>query len=228
MRSSAVWSVVVPVKRVDGAKTRLDADPAVRAALASAFARDTIRAVLAASSVARVFVVGDDSAFVAEPALLADGRLRIVPDPNAGMNAAIARGIAEVRSGRQDSAVTVLVGDLPALTAADLDAALAVAALHPLSMVPDASGEGTVMVAATAGAALIPSFGEGSAARHHSLGYVPLPVDPASTVRLDVDTAEALAAAVLRGVGPATTGLLRRDPSHTRWFHPGQPHSPTF
>ena len=55
------WVVVIPVKRLDRAKTRLSTRPAPqRGALALAFALDTVRAALACPRVAAVLVVTDD------------------------------------------------------------------------------------------------------------------------------------------------------------------------
>ena len=70
------WTVVIPVKAPAMGKSRLGpaVPPDARAALARAFALDTIAAALAARSVARVVVVGDDPSlaggaeFLAEPA----------------------------------------------------------------------------------------------------------------------------------------------------------------
>ncbi|MDQ3456810.1 MAG: 2-phospho-L-lactate guanylyltransferase, partial [Actinomycetota bacterium] len=55
-----LWTVVIPVKRLAVAKSRL-ADPARNRDLALAFAQDTVRAAATAAGVARVLVVtGDD------------------------------------------------------------------------------------------------------------------------------------------------------------------------
>ncbi|MCW2585435.1 MAG: hypothetical protein JWN55_951, partial [Frankiales bacterium] len=76
------WGVVVPVKRLSLAKTRLAAyGDDRRRALALAFAADV---VLAAATVAEVLVVTDDEQ--AGPLLAALGA-RVVPDdPDAGLN----------------------------------------------------------------------------------------------------------------------------------------------
>ena len=54
---TAPFTVVMPMKAWDRAKSRLHADPAVRRALAEAFARDTLAAVLACPDVGKVVVV---------------------------------------------------------------------------------------------------------------------------------------------------------------------------
>src|SRR5579884_600924 len=54
------WSIVLPVKRLAAAKSRLDLAAADRSRLAGAMAADTVAAALAAPSVGRVVVVSDD------------------------------------------------------------------------------------------------------------------------------------------------------------------------
>ncbi|BCJ66927.1 hypothetical protein GCM10009779_24830 [Polymorphospora rubra] len=121
------WVVVVPVKRLATAKSRLRgalADPGAEAhaRLALAIALDTVAAVLACPPVDRVLVVTDDP--VAGPALHALGA-SVVPDvPDAGLNAAVAHGASLAA----DRWVAALAADLPALRPADLAGALREAA----------------------------------------------------------------------------------------------------
>ncbi|MET0725956.1 MAG: 2-phospho-L-lactate guanylyltransferase [Leifsonia sp.] len=210
---SAHWVLVVPVKGALGAKTRLGDgfDVERRGALAIAFARDTIGAALAVDDVERVIVVTDapelaDLAGLARVSLLAEGGSR-------GLNAAISAGVARARSERWESGVAVLLGDLPALRPADLASALAAAAAHPSAIVTDADGSGTTLLTAAAGRDLVPLFGPGSAAAHRAGGAVPLDLPAGSTLRHDVDTPAALAAAVAMGVGEATAAALAGIPS---------------
>ncbi|EDY65934.2 predicted protein, partial [Streptomyces pristinaespiralis ATCC 25486] len=84
-----VWSLVVPLKPLALAKSRLAgaADDRLRPRLALAFAQDTVAAALACPAVRDVAVVTDDPAAAA--GLTALGA-RIVPDsPAAGLNAAL-------------------------------------------------------------------------------------------------------------------------------------------
>ncbi|MEV7226533.1 NTP transferase domain-containing protein [Polymorphospora sp. NPDC051019] len=117
------WVVVVPVKRLATAKSRLRgalADPGAEAhaRLALAIALDTVAAVLACPPVDRVLVVTDDP--IAGPALAALGA-SVVPDvPDAGLNAAVAHGASLAT----DRWVAALAADLPALRPADLAGAL--------------------------------------------------------------------------------------------------------
>lgn len=219
------WHLVVPVKEASRAKTRLTPHPLERPDLARAVAHDTLDAVCRALPPGQVTVVTSDP----HAALVAQ-RLgaRLVADPGAGLNAAIragwsagdgagdgqpdvqGQGQPDVQSSGQGAAVgrpgwAVLLGDLPALRAADLEAALGLAAEHPRALVPDAEGTGTVLLTATDGPP-DPRFGPGSAQRH-AVDAVRLDLDLPG-LRRDVDTAADLAAAVALGVGPHTGRAL--------------------
>jgi 2-phospho-L-lactate guanylyltransferase len=198
------WVVVVPVKGSTG-KSRL-AHPD-RARLAAAIALDTLDAVRRARLVAEVVVVTADERLAEEVAGPGRGPapVRVVRDPGAGLNGAVAAGLAAVAPHRGRAA---LLGDLPALDPADLDAALELAAERPRALVPDAEGAGTTLITARPGEPLHPSFGEDSRALHEAAGFTPLDVPAASTLRRDVDTAGQLRAAAVLGLGPRTSALL--------------------
>jgi 2-phospho-L-lactate guanylyltransferase len=192
------WAVVIPVKGSIG-KSRLDAGDA-RAALAVAFARDVIIAARGADAVGRLVVVTRDP----DVTRGIEG-IEVVDDPSAGLQAAITTGVAALDA---HAPAAVLLGDLPALTPAALDAALALAAREPRSCVPDAITTGTTMLAAHRADALRPRFGPGSAELHQRAGHVVLPVPPDSGLRLDVDELADLHAALDLGVGPHTRAVL--------------------
>ncbi|MDZ5442482.1 2-phospho-L-lactate guanylyltransferase [Micromonospora sp. 4G57] len=201
------WTVVVPVKRLPAAKSRLrGALPGVpHEELALALAADTVRAVLACPAVAEVLVVTGDAHVAAE---LAGAGARIVPDPpDAGLNAAFRHGAAA--AGRH-ARVAGLTADLPALRPAELAAALSAVPAGPPGVrrfVADAPGDGTVLLAAPAGVPLEPRFGAGSAEAHAASGALPLTGDWPG-LRRDVDTSVDLAAAARLGLGPRTAALL--------------------
>lgn len=211
---NATWSVVLPVKRLAVAKSRLRGalDGVPHEELALALARDTVAAALACPLVAEVVVVTSDPAATA--ALGALGA-RTVADPElgapevSGLNAAVAHGAATVDAGRP---VAALTADLPALRPAELAAALdAGTALDTGGaavrwFVPDAAGTGTVLLAAAVGTALRPGFGTGSAVRHQRSGAVRRGGDW-PTLRRDVDTAADLADAARLGLGRYTAAL---------------------
>ena len=87
------WSVLMPVKVLAEAKSRLAAlAGSRRAELALALASDTVTAVVGSDAVARVIVITDDQ--VAAVALAALGALMVPDEPRAGLNAALGHGAA--------------------------------------------------------------------------------------------------------------------------------------
>ena len=206
MSARADWHLVVPVKGGAAAKSRLHPPTGVaREDLALALASDCLTACSAGMPGGRLLVVTSDQR-AAEVAHHAGAG--VVPDPGGGLNAAVDAGLGTVVSAAGLQApVAVLLGDLPALRAADLTTALGAAAAYPLAVVPDAAGGGTVLLTALEAHRLVPRFGAGSAARHEAGGHRRLDLDLAR-LRTDVDDDTSLAAAVRLGVGAATTAVL--------------------
>lgn len=200
---AASWGLVVPVKRLALAKTRLSSyGDSARQELALAFALDVVAAALAASSVAEVVVVSDDPK---ASAALADAGARVVADaPDAGLNPALEHGVAQLAAGL---GIATLSADLPALRPTDLEAALAAVPPGGRGFVVDVAGTGTTLLAAAPGVALSPAYGPGSRDVHLGSGAVELPGAPG--LRLDVDTPEDLVAALGLGVGTATATAVR-------------------
>lgn len=197
------WGIVVPVKRLALAKSRLSSyGDSGRRSLALAFAADV---VLAARQVAAVLVVTDDEQ--AAPVLSALGAQVVADDPDAGLNPALAHGVELLRSQRSGIGVATLSADLPALVPADLAWALAQVGPGERAFVADVDGTGTTLLAAGPGAELQPAFGHGSRAGHLSSGAVELPA--AVGLRRDVDTPHDLEAALVLGVGPHTAAAVR-------------------
>jgi 2-phospho-L-lactate guanylyltransferase len=187
------WTVILPVKRLSAAKSRL---------------------------VGRVVIVTTDATVGESAVALGADLIQDVPD--AGLNPALAYAATLVRPKGATASlpgVAALPADLPALRTEDLTAALRAAAemswsvsgsLRPepvRAFVPDAVGSGTVLLAAPPGARLEPCFGVGSAAAHATSGAIALAGDWPS-LRRDVDTAADLAEAVVLGVG-IRTGAVR-------------------
>jgi 2-phospho-L-lactate guanylyltransferase len=201
--TNAVWSLVVPLKPLTLAKSRLAAAAgASRPGLALAFAQDTVAGALACPAVADVVVVTDDAAAGAELARLG---ARIVPDaPGAGLNAALAHGARTVRAARPDAAVAAMNADLPALRPPELLRVLEIAAVFPRAFLADAAGIGTTLLSAGPGVELAPAFGGPSRARHSASGAVEIALAGVESVRRDVDTAADLRTALALGVGPHT------------------------
>jgi 2-phospho-L-lactate guanylyltransferase len=192
------WTVLIPAKSLPEAKSRLaesSEDAAAHGRLVLALRADTLAAARLAPSVARVLAVvdrrgagvpGADAVFVqSEP----------------GLNPALREAAAHAASYWPDDGLAALVGDLPALLPADLDAALRVAALSPRAFVADAATTGTTLLTSAPGVALEPAFGPGSAARHAQIATA---LVGAPGLRQDVDTELDLVRAIELGVGPET------------------------
>jgi 2-phospho-L-lactate guanylyltransferase len=196
------WSLVVPVKRVENAKTRLGLDAASRASLAVAMAVDTVTAALDCPLVAHVVVVTDDPR--AREAIAPLG-VRVVPDePDAGLNAALIHGVAIAGDGH----VGALASDLPSLRAADLEIVLREATRHDRAVVGDLGGTGTTLLCARSPEQFAPRFGVESLAAHIAAGATDLTALAPESLRRDVDTVDGLSGAVDLGVGEATKRAL--------------------
>lgn len=207
--------LVVPVKRLHEAKTRLRGaadcgagDPVAHARLTLALAHDTVAAVREARLVRRLLVVSSDPTVAAEFAAVG---VEVVPDgPAPGLNPAYAHGAAHLRERDPGSAVGALQADLPALLPAELDAAIArFTSLR--AFVADAEGTGTTLLLVGPGEPLAPRFGVGSAQRHRESGAVALAGDWPG-LRRDVDTADDLRAAADIGLGLHTRAVLAPCP----------------
>jgi len=204
---SVPWSVIVPVKRPEVAKTRLaDLAGAHRAALARAFAADTIAAALECPDVAEVIVVTDDSQTAHDAT--DHGAVVVADAPDAGLNAALRHGAAVALQRRPRAPIAALSADLPALRANELADVLRAASAHPVSFVGDVAGIGTTLYAVTDPAAFEPRFGGRSRAAHRASGAVEIDLVGIGSVRRDVDTAVDLWDAVRLGVGARTTEEL--------------------
>lgn len=207
MDASRRWCLVLPVKRLAVAKTRLGPPYArQRRSLALAFALDTTVAALACPLVASVQVVTDDPEAAAE--LAAVGAVVTGDHPDAGLNPALAHGAAQTALTHPGAAVGTVAADLPALRPGELAVLLARAAQHPRCFVRDADGTGTTLLLAQDPDDLRPMFGPGSAVRHARSGAVEVPAHRLPSVRRDVDTAADLDAAIALGVGTWTSRVL--------------------
>ncbi|TQN41806.1 2-phospho-L-lactate guanylyltransferase [Blastococcus colisei] len=203
------WSVVVPAKRLDVAKTRLrplteSRDDAVAAhrELVLALLADTVAAAVACSVVGVVVVVTDDPR--ASDVVRALGATTVADEPDRGLNPALEHGARSAPG----PAVAALSSDLPALRPAELAAALHAAGGAARAFVADAQGTGTTLLTAV-GTDLLPRFGPGSAEAHLTGGAVALAGSWPGLVR-DVDTEDDLRAALGLGAGPRTTEVVAR------------------
>lgn len=203
------WSIVVPVKRPELAKTRLaDAAGEHRPDLARAFAADTVAAALTCPVVTEVVVVTDDTAAAAELSGL--GGLVVADTPDAGLNAALHHGAESIGQRRPGAAIAALSADLPALRPDELTIALNAAAGFERSFVADAHGIGTTVYAVRGGGRFDPQFGGRSRAAHRAAGAVEIEVAGIPSVHRDVDTGVDLYDAIRLGVGPRTKEIVAR------------------
>ncbi len=213
--SPAPWCLVVPIKRLAAAKSRLAGLPATaRADLALAFALDTVEAALRCPDVCAVVVVtGEPRAAAALTALGA----RVVADPDAGLNVALSFGARASLQDHADCGIGALAADLPALRPIELSRALRAASAVPASFVADAAGTGTTLLLARTGESFRPQFGPGSAGAHERAGAVRLRSPDLTSLRCDVDTETDLADSRGIGLGPRTTEVLART-SQVGWM----------
>ncbi|GIG17825.1 2-phospho-L-lactate guanylyltransferase [Catellatospora methionotrophica] len=214
-------TVLVPLKPLAEAKSRLRGAADRHEDLVLELARATVSAALAADGVARVLVVTRDRR--AAQALRACGA-GVLPDQGLDLNDALRRAASAVEDdvlrraasaveddvlrramlpgrggvarrhggpGIATGPVAALPADLPAMRPEELSQALA-AAGGRRAFVPDASGTGTVLLVASPGGPLDPRFGPDSAAAHENSGALRLTGDW-PTLRRDVDTPADLA-----------------------------------
>ncbi|MFF1696938.1 2-phospho-L-lactate guanylyltransferase [Streptomyces sp. NPDC058257] len=204
------WTLVIPLKPLERAKSRLTASTGdtLRPGLALAFAQDTVAAAVACAAVKGVVVVTDD--VLAGRELTSLGARIVRDEPAGGLNAALAHGAAAVRAGQPETALAALNADLPALRPLELARVLDSAAYFPRSFLADAAGIGTTLLSAAPGTELLPAFGAASRSRHSASGAVELPLADVDSVRQDVDTGEDLRTALALGVGPRTAAAAAR------------------
>ena len=206
------WTVVIPVKVLARAKSRLAATEgasgladADREALALAMAADTVAAAVASTPVGMVIVVSDD------PRVRSDARTlgaEVIADrPASGLNEALIAGAEFGEAQRPGTGRAALTADLPSLSAAELARALDAAAMRPHAFVADAEGSGTTLYAAGPGAAFRPSFGLRSRERHLRAGAVELNLPGIVGLRRDVDTLDHLRRAAEIGLGRRSAAI---------------------
>lgn len=225
------WTIIVPVKTLERAKSRLapELPPGTRRALVVAMATDVITACRNTTRVDKVCVVGSDpeiariaqvlgAEFVVDPTstptapgAAPDTSRAARPDP---LNTALSHAMAGVRG-----AVGVVAADLPELDSLLLTRILDVAARHPHSVVTDHRGDGTTMAFWTGSTDRVIHFGPGSADRFRHLGGAEdIAVDNAAWggAARDVDIPEDVAGLDARRVGTATACVLQGVPASLR------------
>ncbi len=195
--------VIIPAKDFHGAKQRLAGllRPHERSALARATLTDTLTACVQAEGLAGIGVVTCDRE-VAE--LVESLRAEVLWEDQArGQSAAVARGGRECLR-RGISSMLTMPGDIPLLTAADVEAlASAAQSMAPVVLVPNREDTGTNALVLSPPDCLPVAFGDDSFRRHLRLCAerdLAVDVRRLPRVALDVDTPEDLAVFVAQRV----------------------------
>ena len=156
------WAII-PVKASDDAKSRLAGAlaPSSRETLVDAMLAHVAGACSAASNIDRVCVVGPSRRGLGD-------HIALLADPGGGLNPAVASALAD--AGRAGATrVIVIAGDLPAVTAHELET-MAAAPGGTIAIAPDRHGTGTnalsLPLPAASGFAF--AFGVDSFARHNA------------------------------------------------------------
>ncbi len=208
-------TAILPVKRFDAAKTRLSGgvDAERHGELIAAMVADVLEAIGGARSVeATIMVTGEPRA----QELAAEFGATVVPDPaDAGHNEAALAGIARAEADGAEC-VVLLPGDCPLLDPRELDKLLTGVPDAYVGVVPDRHGEGTNALVLAPPSAIVPSFGEGSRARHVAAARaagVAYGVEELTSLGLDLDTpadvvAVTMAVEIDRGRAKRTAKVL--------------------
>lgn len=208
------WTVLVPLKPAGTAKSRLDvgSDP-LRERLAMAMALDVVQVILSCPRVGTVVVVAETAEGL--ESLTRMGAEVFVVAAGTGLNPALRLAAAHLPAPYGTGPIASLVGDVAALTGDELTRTLDLASRHARAFLADRAGTGTSLVAATVGT-FLPEYGPDSRRRHTEAGFIELDPPGVEGLRLDVDTAEDLAAARAIGLGPRTAAVLGLVPPHGR------------
>jgi len=181
------YAVVVPIRSLTTAKSRLRISDTVRSDLALAFFLDTIAALERSTEVERIVVVSRDATIHRH----VRDRCNVVADDETGLPAAIDRGIEKLRKISHSGPVAVVLPDLPYATAGAFDMLLDSAREHLRAYLADATGTGTTCVTAASTEAVIHRFGPDSARAHAEAGLAALDI-PVPGLRTDVDVVDDL------------------------------------
>jgi 2-phospho-L-lactate guanylyltransferase len=163
-RRGQSWALV-PVKRAEGAKSRLAPVLAVeeRQALQRAMLRDVLASLGKSRRLDGIAVITADPQ--AGEISRQSGAL-VLADPGHGLNPAVTAGVRALRDAG-GAIIAVIPADIPLLLAREIDAALARVRREQVTIVgPDRHGLGTNALIFPADAAPAFGFGAGSCRRH--------------------------------------------------------------
>lgn len=186
-------TIVVPVRALDGAKSRLGSvlDAEERIALVVRLLDRTLTASAGARSVAEAIVISPDPA-VLQRAMRRGART--ILQRGDGLNSAIEEARAAIAAGRR---MLVVPGDLPGVSGPAIDALSAAAdraGTPVVALVPDRHGRGTNALLLDPPGVIPPAFGTESRAAHRAgadRAGVPF-VELDGPLTLDIDTPDDL------------------------------------
>jgi 2-phospho-L-lactate guanylyltransferase len=201
---------LVPVKDLTQAKARLSPllSPAERSALAAAMLDDVCDALRQASLVERIALVTSDAYALA---LAARWQFEVVEEGAARGETGAVELAAKVCRERGATSLVVIPGDIPLLTAADIDAVMQHGAHYDVVIAPSWDSRGTNAVLLRPPDALQLRFGSWSffphvkQAKRKGLSYKVLRLP---RVALDVDTPEDLARLIPQAMGTKSHAVL--------------------
>lgn len=191
-------AVVVAVKDLERAKSRVVLPASLRRLLVTTMLLDTVAAW---AEVASEVLVVSGSPLLGAQLRRAGLPAQLIPDPGAGLNHAFTIAAESLTAPR----IAACVADLPCLTAAAARDVLTAGSPGERWMVPDEAGQGTTILAAD-GVPLEPGFEHGSAERHRRGGA--REIEAAVAARCDVDDIERLDRAAEIGLGRWTASLF--------------------
>ncbi|ABL80340.1 MULTISPECIES: 2-phospho-L-lactate guanylyltransferase [unclassified Nocardioides] len=177
--------LLLPVKRLSTAKSRLSSDAATRRATAEWLFRRTLDVATSLLAPHQVVVLTADEHVTRHSIRLG---IEVLHDSGPDLNSALQAGMYALGQQHARARIVVLVADLPRLESDDLRAALLDAARSSVPRhVPDHHGTGTTLVSVPPGLRLPMVFGEDSALHFARLGSVPIE-GAARGIRTDLDT----------------------------------------
>lgn len=197
------WRVLIPVKALDLAKSRIELVAPMRRSLAIAMLNDVIAACAGVPEVHGVAVVtaDDDAATWARSSQAA-----VIRCPGVGLNHDLTTAMNEVAATSPELGIAIIVADLPSLSTDDLRAVLHEAPSDSAAFVAGQDG-GTTILLQPPGISIQPAFGINSSASHRHVANEL--VSAPDALRCDVDSMDDLFEAARVGVGGHTVAWLR-------------------
>lgn len=192
------WRILVPVKELALAKTRMALAPQERRFLVLAMLRDVLAAVKQTPEVGEVVICSSDPQILDE----CPGESIWLTSGNGDVNTEIGEALVEPWLRDRGRPTAVVVADLPCLRTDDLGRVLRLAMQRRMVFVASCDG-GTTVLAAQDPRRLVTRFGRGSAAAHRRW-YRDVSTEVGIGCRLDIDTVDALAWGHRVGLGGRT------------------------